>query len=173
MRIIGREEECALLEQLKESKSAEFLAIYGRRRVGKTHLVREYFKKDIVLELAHRHIEQIKQALGITNVDTIHASWLHRPNKTWPTGAQIDLLLDRADNTINILEAKFSQGSFAIDKKYAGELRQKVQVFSDVTATRKNLFLTFLTTHGLTHNTYAKELVPNSITVDVLFSKIL
>ena len=46
-------------------------------------------------------------------------SWVHRPNKTWPKGAQIDLLLDRPDNTINLIEIKFSNEPFTITKSYA------------------------------------------------------
>jgi len=93
----------------------------------------------------------------------------NRPNKAWPHGAQVDLLLDRADLTISLIEIKFSQGPFTITKSYAQELRQKVEVFKQVTGTKKNVFLTFLTTHGLTQNAYATELVQTSITTDCLF----
>lgn len=41
---MGRDEECKILHQIYQSKSPEFLALYGRRRVGKTFLIREYFK---------------------------------------------------------------------------------------------------------------------------------
>jgi DNA-binding transcriptional ArsR family regulator len=123
--------------------------------------------------LAHKHLPQIKRALGIAEVETNHSSWIHHPDGTWPEGAQIDLLLDRADQTINLIEIKFSQGPFTITKKYAAELRQKLQVFRDVTGTRKNVFLTFLTTHGLTPNAYSRELVQESITTEHLFKALL
>jgi len=42
--IIGREQQIAELMQLYNSQKAEFVAIYGRRRVGKTFLVREALK---------------------------------------------------------------------------------------------------------------------------------
>ena len=42
--IIGRKKEQSLLEGCLWSKRAEFVAVYGRRRVGKTYLVREFFK---------------------------------------------------------------------------------------------------------------------------------
>ena len=49
--IIGREEELKILNEIRQSKESEFLAVYGRRRVGKTFLVREYFSdKGIYLE---------------------------------------------------------------------------------------------------------------------------
>jgi AAA+ ATPase superfamily predicted ATPase len=44
-RIFGREAEIKVLDTLWTSPEAEFLAIYGRRRVGKTYLIREYFTK--------------------------------------------------------------------------------------------------------------------------------
>lgn len=44
MQIIGRKIEIAELTRLKESNQAEFVALYGRRRVGKTWLVRSYFQ---------------------------------------------------------------------------------------------------------------------------------
>ena len=119
--------------------------------------------------LAHRHVPQIKRALGIAGVQTTHSSWLHRADATWPQGSQIDLLIDRADNTINLLEIKFSQGPFTITKPYADELRRKLEAFKSVTGTRKNVFLTFLTTHGLTANAYAAELAHQSLTTDCLF----
>lgn len=119
--------------------------------------------------LALKHIRQIKAALGIAGVETTECGWIHRPNKTWPDGVQIDLLIDRADHTIHLVEIKFSQGVFTINKDYAQELRRKVAVFQGVTGTRKNVFLTFLTVHGVAPNAYAKELVPVELTTDCLF----
>lgn len=51
MSLFGREKETALLETVLNSKEAEFLAIYGRRRVGKTYLIRQYFgQKGLYIE---------------------------------------------------------------------------------------------------------------------------
>ena len=44
MSIIGRNSEIELLERYIASKNAEFIALYGRRRVGKTFLVNQTFK---------------------------------------------------------------------------------------------------------------------------------
>ena len=43
MQLIGREKEQRELTRLKESSQAEFVVLYGRRRVGKTFLVRSFF----------------------------------------------------------------------------------------------------------------------------------
>ena len=48
MKIIGRDEEIRELDVYTQSGKPEFLVVYGRRRVGKTYLIREYFKDDFV-----------------------------------------------------------------------------------------------------------------------------
>ncbi len=51
--IIGRQRELLILERLYTSHKAEFLAIYGRRRVGKTFLISRFFKpKSFYFEVA-------------------------------------------------------------------------------------------------------------------------
>ena len=42
--VIGREEEKRLLNSYIGSPRSEFIAIYGRRRIGKTFLVKEMFE---------------------------------------------------------------------------------------------------------------------------------
>ena len=46
--LIGRERECKLLEEAVESPKAELIAVYGRRRVGKTFLVKFLFENQFV-----------------------------------------------------------------------------------------------------------------------------
>jgi len=43
--IIGRKPEQAILSNIFKSKKAEFVAVYGRRRVGKTYLIEQFFKR--------------------------------------------------------------------------------------------------------------------------------
>ena len=50
--IVGREKEKDKLNKILQSNQAEFLALYGRRRVGKTFLIRQYLKKHIVFDLS-------------------------------------------------------------------------------------------------------------------------
>jgi uncharacterized protein len=64
---------------------------------------------------------------------------------------------------------KFSENEFTIDKAYAEVLRRKRDVFRKVTKTRKNIFITMVTSYGVTDNEYAKELIANSITMEDLF----
>ncbi|HEY8657605.1 MAG TPA: hypothetical protein VIL78_01110 [Hanamia sp.] len=114
-----------------------------------------------------KHISQLKRALGILVVHTEESAWRYVPKKG--TGAQIDLLIDRRDFVIHICEMKYSESIFAIDKKYAGELENKVDVFRRQTNTKKSIFITMVTTFGVKNNEYESRLVQNSITMDALF----
>jgi hypothetical protein len=116
-----------------------------------------------------KHIDQIKQGLGIAGVHTEHYVWRHTP-KGQEQGAQIDLLIDRQDHSINICEMKFSKSEFEITKRYAEELQNKIDVFQSISKTNKSLFLTLVTTHGLKNRNSFLDLVQQEITMDVLFN---
>jgi len=45
--IVGREQELSILERIAGSNHAEFIAVYGRRRIGKTFLIREFFSREV------------------------------------------------------------------------------------------------------------------------------
>ena len=49
--IVGRIEEKQQFNELFQSKRSEFVTVYGRRRVGKTFLIREYYKQHITFHL--------------------------------------------------------------------------------------------------------------------------
>ncbi len=113
------------------------------------------------------HINQIKQALGISGISANVHSWTTKANDSHK-GAQIDLLIDRADNCINICEIKFNSEEFAIDKKYDAELSSKISIFKEVSKTRKNVFLTMITANGLKKNQYSGR-VAAEISAEKLF----
>ena len=117
--------------------------------------------------LCMQHIAEIKRALHLTAIYTEVSSWRGSYNGDH---AQVDVLIERADRVIHVCEAKFSKAAFTMDKKYADELRNKLNIFSmQKNSKRKNLFLTMLTTYGVTNNEYKKELVQNEVTMDDLF----
>lgn len=116
-----------------------------------------------------KHAWQLKKALGIAGVETTESGWSHRPTDDSLPGAQIDLLIDRGDDCMNLCEMKFSQSEFVIDKRYAEELRRKRDVFREVTRTRKTLFMTMVTASGLRDNEYRRELIDHSIELKSLF----
>ena len=113
-----------------------------------------------------KHVSQIIKKLEITAIHFSTGSWL---NKGIQDGAQIDLLIDRDDRVINICEIKFYGAEFTINKKYASQLQNNIEAFRSQTKTKSSLFLTFITTYGLTQNQYRTQLVQNELTMDDLF----
>ena len=118
--------------------------------------------------VCQKHVDAIKQSLGIAGVYTEASGWRYLPKKG-DKGAQVDLLLDRADHCINLCEMKFSAGEFTIEKKYASELDSKVQVFKDQTKTRKTIFPTMITTYGTKQNIYYTGRIVSEVTMEDLF----
>jgi uncharacterized protein len=114
------------------------------------------------------HTYQIKKKLGIHGIQSSEGSWRSKDEKK---GTQIDLVIDRKDETVNICEMKFSINPFAIDKKYAENLRNKIGTFRTETKTRKAVMLTMITTYGLEENEYSQGLVQNDLTMDCLFDQ--
>ncbi len=113
------------------------------------------------------HLKQIKNKLGISGVLTQTASW--RSQKSDP-GAQIDLLIDRNDQVINLCEMKYANAEFIIDKKYDLNLRNKKDAFIRESKTRKAVHITLITTYGIKLNEYA-GLVQSEVKMDDLFTK--
>ncbi|MEM1320675.1 MAG: ATP-binding protein [Bacteroidota bacterium] len=117
-------------------------------------------------QLCLTHTAQIKKALGISGIISQVSSWRSTPLKK---GAQIDLVIDRRDQVINLCEIKYSIHPYTITKAYADRLRNKIATFRSSTKTKKALFLTMITTYGLAQNEHSASLVQNSITMDQLF----
>lgn len=115
--------------------------------------------------LCQYHIDKIKQSLGIADVSTRICAWRgeYEGHK-----AQIDLLIDRKDDTINLCEMKFSHDKFAIDGKTAEELRRKIEIFVGATNTKKNILLTMITTQGIMQTAYS-DIIQRQVTLNELF----
>ncbi len=113
------------------------------------------------------HINQIKQKLGIIGVNSSANSWTAKKTDLH-NGAQIDLLIDRDDKTINICEAKYYNADFAIDAKYEEALRNKKSIFQTSTQTPKTVKLTLITTFGLVQNSHSR-IVDSVVRMDDLF----
>jgi hypothetical protein len=116
-----------------------------------------------------KHVAAIKRALGISGIETVDATWSHRANAD-ADGAQVDLVIDRADRSANLCEMKFSEAEFVIDKAYARELAHKRDTFRAVTRTRKALFTTLVTTYGVRANEHALSLGVQTVLMDALFT---
>lgn len=118
------------------------------------------------------HIKQIKQKIGIGGVVTNVCSWIAQPDKQLGTeGTQIDLIIDRNDNTINICEIKFSKMKYSITKKYYEHLNERLEIFRQKTQTSKSLHITMITSLGLKQNIY-NSVVQSQVILDDLFKNL-
>jgi uncharacterized protein len=100
-----------------------------------------------------KHIDGIKQALGISGILTSESSFYKRKDAA-SAGCQIDLLIDRADNAINICEMKFYDGAYTLTEETVKALQQKRNIFQEKTKTKKQLFLTLIAADGVADNKY-------------------
>ena len=63
--MIGRTNEIARLKHSLKSKESELIAIYGRRRIGKTYLIRNCYKDEIIFEATGLYQGSIQQQLNV------------------------------------------------------------------------------------------------------------
>ena len=118
------------------------------------------------------HIREIKVKLGIQGVLSSIYSWQKKTftdsDGTKWNGGQIDMLIDRRDQTINICEMKYSLDEYTITDEYERKLRERLSLFQHVTKTKKSLSLTFITTYGVKRNIHS-SIVNSEVTMDDLF----
>ena len=89
-------------------------------------------------------------------------------SKNTSPGAQIDLLIDRRDDVINVCEMKYTNDEFSTDSGYHNNLENKLTAFGNETGTQKALHLTLISESGLKDNAYA-DIFQNVIAGDELF----
>ena len=109
-----------------------------------------------------RHIAQIKRALGIAGVNSEVCAWSG-------SGAQIDLIINRNDQVINLCEMKYTSAPFKLTKAYYDRMTERRELFREQTHTRKALHLTLVTTYPLTPTPHS-QLLPSTVTLDHLFT---
>ena len=112
------------------------------------------------------HVRQIKAALGISGVGTQTSSWIGIEDGK-KTG-QIDLIIDRRDQTINLCEMKYSSKIYDITPSYARKLVERQENFREATKTSKALHLTMVTVYGIKHNAQWNY-IQNEVTAEQLF----
>ena len=112
--------------------------------------------------LCLNHVPQIKQALGIAGIQADVYSW-RTPADVTP-GAQIDLVIDRADRCVNICEMKFSRSEYEMDDAERNKIENRILQFQNHAESRKSIRLTMVTSYGLKRNTHS-SIVQNEITL--------
>lgn len=116
-------------------------------------------------QVCFAHVKQLKQALGISGILSNVCSWHSRSNSS---KAQIDMVIDRRDQVINLCEMKYSLTPYEIKKDYYQHLLERLEQFRSETRTRKALMLTMIASSGIKQNAYSGS-IPKIITLDDLF----
>lgn len=119
--------------------------------------------------LCMKHIDEIKHALGISGIDSAVYSFLHRADKVYGKGFQIDMLISRKDKVINICEMKFYPEEYKLDAGDVKKLTTRREGLRKVTGTKNTLFITFITTYGVTENKHKLDVVDHDLTMKIFF----
>jgi AAA+ ATPase superfamily predicted ATPase len=110
-----------------------------------------------------KHVEAIKRALNCQQIESKNYTWYN-------DSSQIDLVIDRADGVVNLIEIKFYNDKFSIDADYLAQLRKKESQYLTKTKSKKSVFTVMLSTWGVLSNEYSKAIISKSLTITSFFS---
>ena len=80
---------------------------------------------------------------------------------------QIDLIIHRADDVVNVCEMKYSKANYVITKSYSEKLQRRIAALENLQPT-KSYHLTFVTVNPIERNAYS-DIVTSEVTADELF----
>ena len=111
------------------------------------------------------HVQQIKHALRIDAISTLSYSWR---SKTSSPAAQIDIIIERADNIVHICEVKYCHDEYELSKEEYEKINNRKSTFIKETCLRHTPWLTLITTEGLAPGKYT-DMIQSVVTQDALF----
>ena len=118
-------------------------------------------------EVCWQHIRQIRKALEISGVNSVASAWMMRGDDR-KKGAQIDLVISRADNVVNLCEMKFSGAPYAIGKSEAEKIQHRIECLKETLSPRQTVHLTMVTTFGVARGKYS-GIVQKEVRMEDLF----
>ena len=86
-------------------------------------------------------------------------------------GAQVDIIIDRNDNVINLCECKFSKQEYSLTNEDDMSIANKVERVAEVSPKRKSIHVTLITTFGVAINAYF-DTIQRIIVAEDLFRSI-
>ncbi|MCF0177249.1 MAG: ATP-binding protein [Bacteroidales bacterium] len=119
-------------------------------------------------QLCLAHYPQIASALGIMGIHSEVFSWISDQKEG---GAQIDLVIKRADRIVNVCEMKYWRDKFRLTQKYIDDLQNKIDVFRRENKLTQAVHLVMVTTCGLSNPSFS-SLVQKELTAEDLFKEI-
>ena len=118
--------------------------------------------------LCHIHKKEIVKALGLSGINT-YTNYLNVKDENNKMVSQIDMLIERADNALNLCEIKFSNDVYSLSKTEFDNIRKKIFYLQDKLNRRKSIFPTMITTFGCEKNMYYLGLITNQVSLEALF----
>jgi len=118
-------------------------------------------------EVCFNHIHQIKKALNILGVSSTQSSWTVKGDDE-TEGTQIDLLIKRKDNIVNLCEMKFYNENFTVNKAYYMKLVHRQNTLAKQLPKKSVIHNVLVTTEGLNYNEYSNAF-QNVVVLDDLF----
>jgi len=117
--------------------------------------------------LIWKHVPQIADALGIQGIhyetSSIVAENDHQEK------FQIDLLIDRADQTVNLCEIKFYDHEFHLTSDEAKKIRSRIEGLKSYLNKPKHIFVTIISPYGMKSAKNSLGLIDQQFNVDILF----
>lgn len=111
------------------------------------------------------HIQEILWAL---HLDTIHTEYYSFRSKDASPKVQIDLVIDRSDDFVDIIEIKYSRIRYEMTQEESEKIERRVSRFINETKTRKGVQTVLITTLGCEKNRNA-DVCQRFLTLDELF----
>lgn len=170
--VLGRSREKEVLQRLLDSPRPEFLAIYGRRRIGKTFLINEYFEdKALLLEIvgavdSPRDIQLARFAVELAN----KFPWIPKDVTFEDWDQALQALVEAIDRLTSLQPArKIVRGPLEISAALRRSLEHKKELFRKQTHTRSLLLTTLVTADGVKPGKHYHGVVDQQLTMDCLF----
>ena len=118
-------------------------------------------------EVCWQHFQQIKQALGVAGVKTSISAWNVKGTEE-KEGTQIDLLIIRNDNVVNLCEMKFASTPYTISKEEEQRLRHRIECLKATLSPKQSIHLTMITTYGVAYGKHS-GIVQKEVKMEDLF----
>ena len=118
-------------------------------------------------EVCWQHIQPIKRALGIDGVRASLSAWAMRGDDS-QDGAQIDMLIVRDDNVVNLCEMKFASTPYSISKDEEMRLRHRIEALKATLSPKQTVHLTMITTYGVAYGKHS-GIVQKEVRMEDLF----
>ncbi len=129
--------------------------------------IMKYWRGVAFEQVCWQHIPQIKRALEIGGVRS-SISALNQRGDDEVEGTQIDMLIIRDDNIVNLCEMKFSSSPYSIDKEEEQKLLHRVETLKTTLSSRKTVHLTLVTTYGIVPGKHSGK-IQEVVVADDLF----